>query len=422
MSQKQEDWSRAVEAKITEDHIERARLLLGHDEPQKIRQPFTTATADQIRMFAFGYGSDNPLHADPDYAANTRWGGVVAPGLMSFLMGERLRGDPLPEALARAKKSLFQRIHQMHSGTDWRFYRPIRPGDTIYGFRAEESLEVKQSEFAGTSVVRVGRMVRMNQDAQVVAVERMLMVLSERDAAAKRGKYMAVQPAVYTDAELAALDEIYAAETVRGAEPRYWEDVEVGESLGVMAKGPLTLTDIILFHMNGYGIYPFGPVTGKLKWQRRQTMPAAFVKNGQGVPDIVMRMHWDDEWARALGSPMAYDYGYQRECWVSHYLTNWCGDDGLVHGMKVDMRKMNYLGDTQTITGEVVAKTPAASGGTVEVEVKSVSQRGQVTLTARATIGLPSRERGLPDYPEPPAELAEKARRFMARHRELGGA
>jgi hypothetical protein len=163
-------------------------------------------------------------------------------------------------------------------------------------------------------------------------------------------------------------------------------------------------------------------VTGKLKWQRRQTMPAAFVKNGQGVPDIVMRMHWDDEWARALGSPMAYDYGYQRECWVSHYLTNWCGDDGLVHGMKVDMRKMNYLGDTQTITGEVVAKTPAASGGTVEVEVKSVSQRGQVTLTARATIGLPSRERGLPDYPEPPAELAEKARRFMARHRELGGA
>ena len=41
------------------------------------------------------------------------------------------------------------------------------------------------------------------------------------------------------------------------------------------------------------------------------------------------------DWARAVGSPMAYDYGFQRELWLYHYLTDWCGDDGIVLRMNV---------------------------------------------------------------------------------------
>jgi hypothetical protein len=118
---------------------------------------------------------------------------------------------------------------------------------------------------------------------------------------------------------------------------------------------------------------------------------------------------------------MAYDYGFQRECWANHYLTDWCGDDAIVLHMKSEMRKFNYLGDYQKITGEVAEKRIEDGRPVVDVRLRSVSQRGDVTMEAAATLALPSRERGLPDYPDPPAEIAERARAFMARHRELGG-
>jgi acyl dehydratase len=415
------DWSADTSARITPEHIERARTLIGHDEPSTRRQPITVASADNIRSFAYSYGSDNPLHCDRDYARDTRWGDVTAPGPMVISMGEALRGDPPPEALVRAKKGLFKGIHQTHSGTAWEWYRPILPGDAIYGFRAEESVEVKSSEFAGASVLRASRNVRMNQRGEVVAVERALMVLSERATAAKRGKYMAIEPAQYTDEDLAAIDAVYAAETVRGAEPRWWEDVQTGDSLGVMAKGPLTVTDIICFHTSGFALLPFGPVTGRLAYQRRLRMPGAFVKNERGIPDIIMRMHWDDDWARAIGSPFAYDYGFMRECWLHHYLSDWCGDDGIVLRMRDEMRKFNYLGDTQTIFGEVVGKRLDEGRAVVDVAVQFVNQRGEATVSASATIALPSRSHGQADYPDPPPDIAARAKALLARHHQLGG-
>ena len=28
---------------------------------------------------------------------------------------------------------------------------------------------------------------------------------------------------------------------------------------------------------------------------------------------MAQRLHWDSEWAKAIGNPMAYDYGVMRE-------------------------------------------------------------------------------------------------------------
>jgi acyl dehydratase len=413
-------WSESTTARITPDHIERARFLIGYDEPSSVRQPVTTPSEDSIRLFAMSYGSDNPLHCDADYARKTRWGGVVAPGPMVNIMGTPLKGDPRPEAIARAKKGLLKNIHMYHSGTEWEWYGPIRAGDTIYNFKGEESVQVKTSEFGGVTVLRTSRTVYMNQRAEVVAVVRLLIVHSERKTAANRGKYRDIPPASYTAEDIAAIDAIYAAEQVRGAEPRYWEDVEVGDSLGVMAKGPLTVSDIIAQHMTGLAETPFGPSMGRLGYQRRRKMPAAYSLNPYGIPDLVMRVHWDDEWSREVGHPRAYDYGLQREFWLYHYLTDWCGDDGIVLRMGCDIRKFNYIGDTQTLTGEITARRVEDDGRTtVDVAVRFENQRGEQTTTGHATVALPSRAQGQARYAEPPADLSERAQAIMARHREL---
>src|SRR6202000_2598432 len=201
--------------------------------------------------------------------------------------------------------------------------RPMYPGDTLYSFAGEETLDVKVSEFAGRSVIQVRRDVKVNQRAEVVAVYRILRILTERKTAVKKGKYLDIKPATYTDEDIAKLDAVYEAEQVQGAAKRYYEDFNVGDSLGTMAKGPLTVTDVICFHSGGYGFVPYAPTVGRLAHKNRKRLAPFYIKNELGIPDVAQRLHWDDKWAQAIGNPMAYDYGVMRENYLYHYLTDW---------------------------------------------------------------------------------------------------
>ena len=46
------------------------------------------------------------------------------------------------------------------------------------------------------------------------------------------------------------------AETPRGATPRYWDDVQVGEEIDTITKGPIGLTDEIAFVASGAAPIP----------------------------------------------------------------------------------------------------------------------------------------------------------------------
>lgn len=410
-----EEWHKATDYQITDEDIERQKKLVGFDEPSPRREYIQTATVDTIRNFAHGCGNDNPLHCDPDHARATRWGGVIAPGMMAGIINSPMLGDPVPGEIKALKKSLFRGVHVFVSGSTWDWYRPIYPGDTLYSFSGEESCEVKTSEFSGRSVINVLRTVKVNQRAEVVGVYRMLKVLTERKTAAKKGKYSDIKPATYTDEDIAAIDEIYEAEQVRGPIKRNFAEVQIGDSLGKMAKGPLTVTDVVCFHAGGYGFTPYAPRVGRLAYKNRKRIAPFYVKNEYGIPDVAQRLHWDPLWAQAIGNPMAYDYGVMRENYLYHYLTDWAGDDGLVLHLHDEIRKFNYVGDTQIISGEVTAKREEAGLNLVDVAVRFTNQRGDETVTATATIALPSGD--LPVlYPDVPKDLQERATAMMARH------
>jgi hypothetical protein len=143
------------------------------------------------------------------------------------------------------------------------------------------------------------------------------------------------------------------------------------------------------------------------------------VKNEYGVPDVAQRVHWDNAWAQAIGNPMAYDYGVMRDCWLSHFMTDWMGDDGWLVSQSSEIRKFNYIGDSHVITGEVVGKRIDDGRCVVDIEMRGTNQRDVVTCPGRATVALPSREHGPVPLPDPPADLQETATRMLARHREL---
>ncbi len=384
-----------------------------------MREHLSQGSFDAIRNFARSYGDDNPLWNDEEYGYSTRWGSQIAPPMIGVAMNKPLLSDKPEVAL---KKPSFRGIHVFVSGSTWEWFRPLRAGDTLSSFGGFESVNVKKSEFAERSVQIVHRNVKFNQRGEVVALTRMLAIYAERKTARDKGKYAAIEPANYTDEDLAKIDAIYAAEQPRGGETRYWEDVEVGDALRPMAKGPLTTTDIIVFHAGGYGFTPYAPTTGRLAYENRQRIKPFYVKNAQGIPDVAQRVHWDPAWAQAIGNPIAYDYGVLRDCWLSHALTDWMGDDGWLMRLNTEIRKFNYMGDTHVITGEVIAKRVEDGRHLVDIELRGTNQRDVVTCPGSATIALPSRTGGPVVLPEAPADLQQRSSEILARHGVLDAA
>src|ERR1700743_3416254 len=351
-----DEFRKATNYELTDHDIERAKLLLNIDLAARDQEKIGTASIDNIRSFAFACGSDNPLFCDPDYAAATRWGSVIAPSMMAGIINRPLLGDPPTAEYKANTKSLFRGIHVFISGGEWTFYRPIFPGDTLYSFGGEDGIEVTPSEFAGRKVTRFHTDVKVNQRGEVVSTYRYRSILTERKTAREKGKYAAIEPQKYTDEDIAKIDAVYAQEKSRGAEKRYWDDVAIGEPMSPGASGPLTLTDVVNFHGGGYGWVPYGLKTGRLWHKNRNRIAPFYVKDANGIPDVAQRLHWDSSWAQAIGNPMAYDYGVMRENYLFRYLTDWAGDDGWVVRQYDEIRKFNYMGDTQFIAGEVVAK------------------------------------------------------------------
>jgi acyl dehydratase len=73
------------------------------------------ATRDNIRHYAHGIGDDNPLWCEPDYAAKTRHGGIIA--LPSFLFAT--------SRIISGYVGGLPGVHAMWSGADWNWHQPI---------------------------------------------------------------------------------------------------------------------------------------------------------------------------------------------------------------------------------------------------------------------------------------------------------
>ncbi len=410
------EFQKATDHTFREEDIEQARRAAGIYRASRAQEHLTEVTHDAMRNFARSYGDDNPLYGSEDYGESTRWGAQIAPPMIPIGLNKPLYEDK-PEV--RVKRPSFRGIHVFVSGSSWEWFRPLVAGDQLFSYGGIESVEEKESEFAERSVLITYASLKMNQNGELVAISRTLAIHTERKTARKKGKYAKIEPATYTEADLAEIDAIYAQESARGGEARCWEDVTVGETLTPMAKGPLTTTDMIVFHAGGYGFVPYAPCSNRIAYENRQRIKPFYVANEYGVPDVAQRVHWDSVWAQAIGNPMAYDYGVMRDCHLSHFVTDWMGDEGWLVRQSSEIRKFNYVGDTHIITGEVVGKRVEDGRCLVEVEMRGVNQRDVVTCPGKATVALPSREHGAVVLPEAPGDLADDAAARMDRHRDL---
>jgi hypothetical protein len=301
-----------------------------------------------------------------------------------------LKGDPL------------RGVHAFYSASVREWWAPLRPGKRVFRRNALVGVLEKRSEFAERAVHEWMAQV-FRDDETVLAAQYRNMIRTERAKARSKKKYDNVTIEPWTAEALAKIDAAYAAERPRGAEPRFWEDVTEGDELSPLVKGPLTVTDMVCWHVGmGMGLYGVAPL--RLGWRNRQRIPRFYAPDTLGIPDVQQRVHWDVEAAKAVGNPTTYDYGRMRETWLIHLCTDWMGDDAWLWKLGCELRLFNYVGDATSLGGRVVRKYLAdGDRPAVDLELWGRNQRGEVTCPGDATVLLPSRDRGAVRLPDPPA-------------------
>jgi acyl dehydratase len=401
--------------RITAEDIERARAQMGIPQYERNAVFNRVASADTIAHFAFGIGDDNPLGHDPDYGKTTRWRSQIASPLYATTVGLDDTPPPTPE-LKKLFKGLFRGVGKYYSGATWEWFRPICPGETIYREYTTSNIQVKESSsFAGgVTVIDSYRFLYVTRLGEPVCTHELSFVNAEREASKEKGRHDDFKRQVYTPEDIERIDAMYAAEVVRGAQARWWEDVNVGDTLQPVVKGPLRIGDMVGFHI-GWGMgqtYGAGPL--RYGWKHRQRMPAFYTRDEHGVPDIVQRLHWDEKRATEIGLPAPYDYGTMRTNWLGHLITNWMGDEAWLLKLKTEMRAFNFLGDMTVCSGEVVEKRVEGIRHVVDLKVQCTNQRDEVTSPGVATVVLPSKSAGAVVLPTPPEALASRGANMMA--------
>jgi acyl dehydratase len=368
--------------KITDRGLDDLRARIGQPIEDTLEPWCHEATRDNIRHYAHGIGDDNPLWCDPAYAARTRYGDVIALPSFLFACSRIISGyvGGLPG------------VHAMWAGADWHWHKPVCRNDTLTTKAQLKDLIEHQTQFAGRAIQQIYNVKFYNQGGDLVAEADSWCFRTDRDYAREEGtKYAELrtkEPKRYTHEELTDIYQLYADEEVRGARPRHWEDVAQGENLPMMAKGPMTVTGFIAFAQGWGGLYIRA---NKLAWKQIQRHSGLGIANRFGIPDCPERVHWEDEFATMVGAPGAYDYGPERCSWLTHHLTNWMGDEGMLRRATCKIRRHNPVGDTLFIKGRVVRKFVEGGRHLVEIEQEARNQEDELSVVGTGVIELPTR-------------------------------
>lgn len=368
--------------KFTDQMLADMRALVGTKLRTEACLNNEYATRLAVLRFCEGIGDDNPLWTDDAYAEAGPHGGLVAPPSFIFAcLGSVQVGWP--------------GLGGFHAETKMQFNKPIHVGDKVAASVTFDGFDgpIDDSNFGGRRIKDYLRQEYRNQDDELLATFICSRMRFERgEMQARRESRKIELPHPWTDEQLVEIEEQVLAEKPRGATPRYWEDVQVGDELDVITKGPLGLTDFIAFIAAGAAPIPRIAAHSVSLKRYRKHPKWAFRDPRTHSLEPVYSVHYNDYAAQLQGAQIAYDVGIQRTCWQIHSLTNWMGDAGRLKALTGQYRAHVYLSDVVQLGGRVEAKEIDADGDTVvRLTTWARNQREQQVMPGTAVVVLPKR-------------------------------
>ena len=379
---------------ITDEGIAEAETLVNVLLRRDRMRWIETATRDAIRHYALGKGDNNPLWLDTQYAAQSPYGGIVAPPCILYA----LDGTVVAPKLAG--------VQWLYAGTTFTWLEPIHLDDT---FKVEARLkkqELKSGRRFPKWVLQTGEIKYINQHQRVAGIAIGRCARTPRgDALTKEKNNKAlkdVESYNYTAEEILDIERQVLAERRQGSEPLYYEDIKVTDKVQPVVRGPLGVIDIMAWYSGQQGATHYGGVHGDaIRYRSRHA--DYHLNKKTGAKESAGRGHLETSTGKDVGMGGAYDVGPQRIAWCQHMLTNWIGDHGFLHTLDISVRKPNLVGDTLWWSGEVLSKNIREGYGVIEFSVRAVNQRGTLSADGTASAVLPRRNNGPISFPLPHA-------------------
>ncbi len=148
--------------------------------PGQLKEP---VAVNDIRRWAQAMHYPNPLHFDESWAAESRFGGFVAP--QSFTVATDTSHGCAPAQVGRIPDS-----HLVFGGDEWWFFEGrIFPGDRLICHRQPFDYKVSNTGFAGPTCFQRGDTLYINQRGERVALQRSTAIRYRVRAATERKHY-----------------------------------------------------------------------------------------------------------------------------------------------------------------------------------------------------------------------------------------
>jgi hypothetical protein len=356
----------------------------GKDAP-KPQDSFFAMSKETVGRFARGFADMNPLYHKEQYAAKSPWGRIISPPA-TICYAETVNGAT----------DGFPGCHTIWRGVDYEWKRPVFADEVVKSRTClTDAYIIEDSKFAGgkAAVQNYETVISTLQD-EYIGTYRTSWHRFSRSKAKKESKYAGIERHIWTDEELEGVWREYHEQNLknrRGAEPLYYEDVDVGTQVPYIIKGPVTLTSKIAFEM-AFGAFGWfvGHELAMALWERSPRLP---IRNEENVPEPPVAIHWTNERCQKyLGMPGAYEAGFERLNWLTQLINNWMGDHGKLRALSCQFRGFHWQGDACRLYAEVTGKRVKDGEHLVDLRIWTMSHpRGERTTDGEMTVELPSK-------------------------------
>jgi acyl dehydratase len=139
----------------------------------------------------------------------------------------------------------------------------------------------------------------------------------------------------------------------------YFDDVEVGQAVPVLEKGPLTTAHLMRWS------------SAMENWHKiHYDLP--FTLEHDKLPGLLIN-------------------GSLKQQFMMQLLKDWVGPGGWVWKVSFQFRAMNIAGETLQVWGRVTGKRQAGDMGLVDLEIGITNDKGTESTPGKATVALPLR-------------------------------
>ena len=355
---------------------------------------------NDIRRWAQGMQNPNPIFYDDEYAAESRFGQIIAPQSFGVCCSDSHGASP-------AIQGHIEGTHMLFGGDEWWFYGPrILVGDKLRQDRMLFDYRVTQTGFAGPTMFSRGDTTYINQHGEIVCKQRSTSIRYRADQAVERKQFSGERDPEWTDEQLEDLqkqrfDWIQSFRDL-GHDRRLF--VKVGDKIARRPIGPHTVmsftTEWRSYLMTVWGTFRGDDSghssTGRAGWLPEMSGDPEGAKidpsHGDGLYRGPSRGHVQPRYAQLIGLPRSYGYGATMGAWILDYLTNWAGDWGEVVHSKMSYRSPAFTGDVAFLDGEVidVVHDDALGQPIATVRVTMTNQREEVMANGNAEVRLPT--------------------------------